>query len=141
MAKSDLILQDGEQLCGVVEGEMFAIYTNPIMNFFATIGKVIGRILGRNVTGQITVTNRRIVLEIHKTICWFFPNSASFKTILPQGVASVEYSFMATLCGCLLKKYVVTVAETSGQSTSLVVKGGARAASDFANLIIATIAR
>ena len=141
MAKSDLILQDGEALLGVVEGEMFAVYTNPLMNFFANIVKIISRILGSNTTGQITVTDRRIVLEIHKTVCWVFPSAASFKTILPQGVASVEYAFKATLFGCLLKKYVVSVAETGAESTSLVIKGGAKAASDFANLIIGTLAR
>ena len=70
MAQSDLILQDGEALLGVVEGEMFAVYTNPLMNFFATIMKIISRILGSNTTGQITVTDRRIVLEIHKTVFW-----------------------------------------------------------------------
>ena len=141
MAKSQLILADGEEIKGVLEGELFATSTNPLVNLLMHIWKIILMIFGTKAIAFITVTNRRIVVETCKTSCYVFEAGGSFETILPQGIASISYSFVGTLCGCFLKKYMVEVATNSGRSIATVVKGGKKAASDFANLMIAAVVR
>ena len=141
MAKSDLILQDGEELRGVLEGELYATSSNPLVNFFMNIVKFISMILGCRATAFITITNKRIVIETKKTSCYVFAAGGTYETILPQGIASISYAFVGTLFGCLLKKYSVEIATNSGRSIATVVKGGRKAASDFANLMIEAVVR
>lgn len=141
MAKSNLVLAEGEELKGVLEGEMYATSLNPLVNFFLTIWGFLCRLVGVKRSSQVTVTNRRIVIEEKRTVFFCCPNSAGFRTILPQGVASVTYRFQATFLCCFLRKYTLELLETSGQTTGYYIKGGQKAASDMANMMVQAIIR
>ena len=61
MSKSSLILNQGEELLAVVEGEMWATSTNVFENFMAHIKKFLFGLCGYKHTAQLCITNKRIV--------------------------------------------------------------------------------
>ena len=137
--KSSLILTEGEEVQAVVTGEMFATSTNLIANAIAKIQQFFGVLLGHRLQGQLTLTNKRVVLETKSLTCWCMPAAATFKSIPYQGVASVEYGFTAMCSFGMCRKYTLTVTQNSGESFGFVLKGGEAEAGNFTNLIIANI--
>jgi len=141
MAKSELILSEGEEVLGVLEGEMFATSTNFVTNIIMQVVKFIYFIFGCRKTAQLTITNKRVVCETHTTVCYVFPSAAYFSTILPHGIASVDYAFQATFLFCLCRKCVVIVTKNSGAADGFIVKAGIKEAARFADLIFKAITR
>lgn len=141
MATSDLMLVEGEEVKAVMRGELFTVSTNPLLNIYLKIIAFLCLIIGWRRTAQITVTNKRLVSESKDRILWIFPTRAAFRTLLPQAVASVQYAYEATFCCCLCRKYTVTVTQNDGTSFGFVIKGGARVATDFSNLIVNVMTR
>lgn len=141
MATSDLTLVDGEEVKAVMRGELFAVSHNPLLNLYLRIIAFLCLLFGWRRTAQITVTNKRLVAESKDRVFWIFPMRAAFRTLLPQAVASVQYAYEATCCCCLCRKYTVTVTQNDGTSFGFVIKGGARVATDFCNLIVNVMTR
>jgi hypothetical protein len=141
MAKSELVLSPGEEVKGVLTGEMFAVTPNVLANIVLKIAQFFFFLVGRRVTAQITVTNKRTVYEVRTLILWCCPSAAIFKMMLPNGVVSVEYGYMAMVLGCLCRKYVLTVSMSDGSSVGFVVKGGKKVAAEFCNMIADTLVK
>ena len=133
---SSLVHSENEQITATLKGELFSTSTNLIWNMFAKIYQFIMCIFGYRATAQMTVTNKRVVLEVKSYVLWIFPQSAAFKSIPYNGVASVEYAFEAMLLGCLCRKYALTVTQTSGAGFGFYVQGGEQVASSVCNAII-----
>lgn len=141
MATSDLKLIDGEEVKAVVRAALFTTSKNPILNILLKIVAFIYLILGVRCTAQITVTNKRLVCESKKRIFWIFPTSATFRTLLPQGVTSVQYAYEATFCCCLCRKCTVTITQVDGTMFGFLIKGGVKTATDLCNLIVDVMSR
>lgn len=136
---SSLVLTENEQIKATLQGELFATSTNLIANMFAKIVQFLMFICGVRMTAQMTVTNKRIVLETKTLTFWVIPQAASFKSIPYNGVASVEYAYAAQcICG-LCRKYALTVTQTSGAGFGFFVKGGESVAATITNTIISNM--
>ena len=136
---SSLVLTENEQINATLQGELFATSTNLLANMFAKIAQFLMFIYGVRMTAQMTVTNKRIVLETKTLVFWVIPQAASFKSIPYNGVASVEYAYQAQcICG-LCRKYALTVTQTSGAGFGFFVKGGERVAATITNSIISNM--
>lgn len=141
MATSDLKLVDGEEVKAVVRAELFTTSKNPFLNILLKIVAFICLVFGVRNTAQLTVTNKRLVCESKNRILWIFPTSATFRTLLPQGVTSVQYAYEATFCCCLCRKYTVSITQVDGTTFGFLIKGGASTATDLCNLIINVMSR
>ena len=136
---SSLVLLANEQINATLKGEPFATSTDLIHNIFAKITKFLMFICGIRMTAQMTVTNKRVVLETKTFTLWCIPRAAAFKSIPYNGVASVEYAYEAQcICG-LCRKYALTVTQTSGAGFGFVVKGGEDVAAKISNAIISNM--
>ena len=136
---SSLVLLENEQINATLQGELFATSTNLIANMFAKIAQFLLFIVGVRMTAQLTVTNKRIVLESKTFTLWCIPQAAAFKSIPYNGVASVEYAYQAQCCCGLCRKYALTVTQTSGAGFGFFVKGGESVAATISNAIISNM--
>ncbi len=141
MATSDLKLIDGEEVKAVMRASIFTRVENPLLNLWLKIVVLLLLLVGYRRTAQITVTNKRLVCESKERILWVFPTAATFRTLLPQGVASVQYAYEATCCWCLCRKYTVSVTQADGTTFGFLIRGGAKVATDFCNLIVNVMTR
>lgn len=135
MAKSDLVLTADETVISVVKGEMFATSSNFLENIIAKIGQFFGALLGKRATTQMTITNKRVVLETKVMILWCCPTLGAFETVLPQGISGVSYGYEGTLA-CLAKKYYVAINQNSGKVLGFYLNGGKKTATEVCNLLI-----
>lgn len=136
MAKSSLILTEGEELLAVVEGDMWANSNNVKDNFMAHIRKVLFGACGYKKTAQICITNKRLAIESHET-CICSDISSSFCTLMPQSVASVDVISIGTGCfGLCCKKHQMTIVQNSGASYGFVLKGGMEEVSKTCELVL-----
>lgn len=136
---SSLVLLENEQINATLQGELFATSTNLLVNIFARIVQFVLFICGVRMTAQLTVTNKRIVLETKTFTFWCIPQAAAFKSIPYNGVASVEYAYQAQCCCGLCRKYALTVTQTSGAGFGFFVKGGESVAATISNAIISNM--
>lgn len=141
MAKSSLILFQGEELLAAVEGEMWATSADASTNFVQHIRKAFFGICGYKKTAQLCITNKRLVIESHET-CTCNDISSSFSTLLPQGIASVDATSIGTCCcGLCCKKYQMIIVLNSGVRYGFVLKGGMEEVTKTTELIMNTIMR
>ena len=136
---SSLVLTENEQINATLQGELFATSTNPIVNILAKIIQFLMFISGVRMTAQLTVTNKRVVLETKTFTFWCIPQAAAFKSIPYNGVASVEYAYQAQCCCGLCRKYALTVTQTSGEGFGFFIKGGESVAATISNTIISNM--
>ena len=129
---SNVILMDGEKVVVALQTEMYALSTNIIENIIAKVYGFIAMLFGIKRMGQLTITDRRIILEQHQKIFWCFDTKAAFSTIMPNAIASVDYAFVGQIL-CFCRKYVFSFSTTSGNGYEFVLKGGASQASEITN--------
>lgn len=141
MASTELVLTPGEEVKGILTGEMFATTTNIFVNAVLKVVQFLLFLCGHRVKAQITVTNKRTVFEIRKLVWWCFPTAAVCKMLIPAGVVSVEYGYTAMVLGCLCRKYMLTITQSNGSSVGFVIKGGKKVAADFCNMITETLVK
>lgn len=135
---SDVILIDGEQVVVALQTEMYAQSTNIIENILAKVFGIVAKILGVKRTGQLTITDRRIILEQHQRIFWCFDTKAVFSTMMPNAIASVDYAFVGQVL-CFCRKYVFSFTTTSGHGYEFVLKGGKSQATEITNAALNTL--
>lgn len=135
---SDIILMDGEKVVVALQTEMYAQSTNIIENIIAKVFGIVAKFLGVKRMGQLTITDRRLILEQHQKIFWCFDTKAVFSTIMPNAIASVDYAFVGQIL-CLCRKYVFSFTTTSGAGYEFVLKGGASQASEITNAALNTL--
>ncbi|MBO4512199.1 MAG: hypothetical protein J5746_05505 [Victivallales bacterium] len=141
MAKSSLILAEGEELLAVVEGEMWANSGNAMANFMAHIRKILFGICGYKKTAQLCITNKRVVVESHET-CTCNDIASSFCTLLPQSVASIDSVSVGTGCfGLCCKKHSLVIVQNSGAEYGFVLKGGKEEIAKTSELIMNVLVR
>ena len=141
MSKSSLILNQGEELLAVVEGEMWATSTNVFENFMANIKKFLFGLCGYKHTAQLCITNKRIVVERHETLACN-DLSSSFCTLLPQSIASVDALSVGTGCfGLCCKKHQLLIVQNSGASYGFVLKGGKAEVAKTSELVLNVLAK
>ena len=139
MSKSSLVLNEGEELLAVVEGEMWANSSSALANFFAHIKKFIFGFFGYKKTAQLCITNKRIVVESHESFTCS-DLSSSLNTLFPQSIASVDARSAGTcLCGLFCKKHQMVIVQNSGASYGFVLKGGLEEISKTTELILSTL--
>ena len=110
---SDIILMDNEKVVVALETEMYAQSTNIIENIIAKVFGFLARM------GQLTITDRRIILEQHQKFFWCFDTKAVFSTIMPNSIASVDYAFVGQVL-CFCRKYVFSFSTTAGKGYEFV---------------------
>lgn len=132
MASSDIALMDGEKVVVALQTEMYAQSTNIIENIIAKIFGIISMFLGIKRTGQLTITDKRIVLEQHQRIFWCFDTAAIYSTLMPNSIANVDYAFKGQIL-CFCRKYVFSFRTTSGVGYEFVLKGGRSQAMEITN--------
>lgn len=137
-SESELMLMEGEQIVVALQTEMYAQSTNLIANFIAKIIAFLAKIFGCKVWGQLTITDRRIVMETHKKIFWCFDQGATFSTMMPGSVTSVDYAFAAQFL-CFCRKYIFSITTASGQAYAFVLKGGKNQAIEITNAALSTL--
>ena len=135
---SDVILIDGEKVVVALQTEMYAQSANLIENILAKIFGIFAKILGVKRTGQLTITDRRIILEQHQKIFWCFDTKAVFSTMMPNAIASVDYAFVGQVL-CFCRKYVFSFTTTSGRGYEFVLKGGKSQATEITNAALNTL--
>ena len=135
---SDVILIDGEKVVVALQTEMYAQSTNIIENIVGKIFGIFAKFLGVKKSGQLTITDRRIILELHQKIFWCFDTKATFSTLMPHNIASVDYGFVGQIL-CLCRKYVFSFMTTSGQGYAFVLKGGKSQATEITNAVLNTL--
>lgn len=132
---NQLPLMEGETVVATLETEMYATSSNIIANIFAKIEGVFDALIGAKRRGQLTITDRRLILEQHKKIFWCFDTEATFCTMMPSSIANVNYGFKSqVLCCC--RKYVFEIVPASGDGLSFVLKGGKNQAAEIANAAV-----
>ena len=109
---SDIILVDGEKVVVTLQTEMYAQSANIVANIIAKVFGFVSMLLGCKSIGQLTITDRRIILEQHQKIFWCFDTKAAFYTIMPNSIATVDYAFVGQVL-CLCRKYVFSFSTTS----------------------------
>jgi hypothetical protein len=129
---SDIILMDNEKVVVALETEMYAQSTNIIENIIAKVFGFLAKIFGVKRMGQLTITDRRIILEQHQKFFWCFDTKAVFSTIMPNSIASVDYAFVGQVL-CFCRKYVFSFSTTAGKGYEFVLKGGKSQASEITN--------
>ena len=137
-SKSELMLVEGETLVATLETEMYAQSTNIIANIIAKIVGFIATLLGSKRWGRLTITDRRIVIEIHQKMFYCFDSAATFSTLMPTAITSVDYAFAAQLL-CFCRKYLFTISTSSGNAYAFVLKGGKNQAIEITNAALSTL--
>lgn len=137
-SKSDLLLMDGEVVVAALQTEMYAQSTNIIANIVARILGIFATIFGVKKWGQLTITDRRIVLEVHQKIFWCFDTGASFSTMMPNTISTVDYAFVGQVL-CFCRKYVFSITTASGNGYVFVLKGGKNQAVEITNATLNTL--
>ena len=140
MSKTSLVLFEGEELLAVVEGEMWAKTDDAMENFVEQIRKTFFGIFGYKKTAQLCITNRRIVIEQHRS-CTCTDMGSIFTTLLPQSIASVDSASMGTCCcGLCCKKYEMHIVQNSGAFYGFVLKGGPQEITKTMELVMKIVA-
>jgi hypothetical protein len=137
-SQSDLELIDGEVLVASLQTEMYAQPTNIIVNIIAKIIAAIATLFGCKRWGKLTITNRRVVIEQHQKMLYCFDAKATFSTLMPTAIASVDYGFVAQLL-CFCPKYMFAIATNSGVVYGFVLKGGRNQAMEITNATLNTL--
>lgn len=135
MAKSDLMLIAGESVVSIVAAEMNATSTNFTENINALLKATLGRFIGISEKGQLTITNKRVVLERKSNVLWCCTTKGVFETILPNACAGVAYGYKGTFLGIFVKKYFVQIKTTGGDALELYPKGGKKATVEICNML------
>lgn len=138
MASSNLELMNDENVVVALQTEMFAQSTNLLANILAKIGGFFMTLCGGKRWGQLTITNRRIVLEQHQRVFWCFDMGAVFSTLMPNAIATVDYSFKGQVL-CFCRKYFFSFTTTSGTGYDFVLKGGKSQAVEITNAALDTL--
>lgn len=137
-SKSELLLMDGETVMAALQTEMYAQSTNIVLNILARIFGIFATILGAKRWGQLTITDKRLVLEIHQKIFWCFDFRASFSTLMPNSISSVDYAFAGQVL-CFCRKYIFSITTASGNGYAFVLKGGKNQAIEITNAALNTL--
>lgn len=137
-SQSELMLVDGESLVASLETEMYAQSTNIIANIIAKIFGFIATILGFKRWGKLTITDRRIVIEQHQKMLYCFDTAATFSTLMPTAITSVDYAFAAQIL-CFCRKYLFSISTSSGAVYGFVLKGGKNQAVEITNAALKTL--
>ena len=137
-SQSELVLVEGETLVASLETEMYAQSTNIIANIIAKIIGFIATILGFKRWGKLAITDRRIVIEQHQKILYCFDTAATFSTLMPTAITSVDYAFAAQLL-CFCRKYLFSISTSSGSVYGFVLKGGKNQAVEITNAALRTL--
>ncbi len=137
-SQSELILLEGEAVTSALQTEMYAQSTNIIANIIAKIIGIIAAIFGVKRWGQLTITNKRVVIETHQKIFWCFDTGATFSTLMPSSISSVDYAFVGQML-CLCRKYLFTITTASGNCYAFVLKGGRNQAIEVTNAALNTL--
>ena len=137
-SKSELLLLDGETVVAALQTEMYAQSTNIIANIIAKIFGIIETILGGKKWGQLTITDKRVVLESHQKMFWCFDVGASFSTLMPNSISSVDYGFSSQVL-CFCRKYMFSITTASGNVYAFVLKGGRSQAIEITNATLNTL--
>jgi len=138
VSKSELILLDGEIVQSSLQTEMYAQSTNIILNIIAKIFGIIALIFGVKRWGQVTITDRRVVIETHQKIFWCFDTGACFSTLMPNSISSVDYAFVGQIL-CFCRKYIFSITAASGTTYAFVLKGGRSQAVEITNVALCTL--
>ena len=138
MASSNIVLIGDEKLVVTLQTEMYAQSTNIIDNIIAKIFAIFTIIFGFKRVGQLTITDRRIVLEQHQRIFWCFDKAAIYSTLMPNSIANVDYAFKGQIL-CCCRKYVFSFTTTSGTGYEFVLKGGKSQAIEITNAALNTL--
>ena len=131
-SQSELMLVDGECVDAALQTEMYAQSTNIVENIVAKIAGFFAKIFGIKCWGQLTITDRRIVIETHRKIFWCFDSGATFSTLMPNAISSVDYAFVGQVL-CFCRKYMFSIATSSGAGYGFVLKGGKNQAVEITN--------
>ena len=137
-SQSELILLEGEIVTSALQTEMYAQSTNIIANIIAKIFGLIATILGMKRWGQLTITNMRVVIETHQKIFWCFDTGATFSTLMPNSISSVDYAFAGQIL-CFCRKYLFSITTASGNCYAFVLKGGRNQAIEVTNAALNTL--
>ena len=137
-SKSELLLMDGEIVTAALQTEMYAQSTNIIANIIARIIGFVAMIFGAKKWGQLTITDRRIVLEVHQKIFWCFDSGASFSTLMPNSISNVDYAFAGQVL-CFCRKYIFSITTSSGNGYAFVLKGGKNQAIEITNAALSVL--
>lgn len=138
MASSDVVLIGDEKVIVSLKTEMYAITTNVFLNFFAQIVAVVSKILGCQMVGQLTITDKRVIIEKHQRMFWVFDSAAVYSTLMPTAIATVDYAFVGQVL-CFCRKYMLTITTSSALAYAFVIKGGKNQASEIANTVLSTL--
>lgn len=137
-SKSELVLLDGETMQATLQTEMYAQSTNIIANIIAKILGFIAMVLGGKKWGQVTITDKRVVIEVHQKMFWCFDSGATFSTLMPNSISSVDYAFAAQIL-CFCRKYLFSITTASGARYAFVLKGGKSQAIEITNAALNTL--
>lgn len=135
---TQLALMEGETPVVSLQTEMYAQYTNLFANIIAKIFQLFAIIFGCKEWGQLTITNKRIVIEKHSKIFWAFDKGAVFSTLMPHTIANVDYAFKGQIC-CFCPKYFFTISLSSGTTYGFVLTGGKNQAIEITNAAVSTL--
>ena len=138
MASSDLAMIGDEKVVVALQTEMYAQSSNIIENILARIFGIFATLFGVKRTGQLTITDKRIVLEQHQRIFWCFDTAAIYSTLMPNSIANVDYAFKGQIL-CCCRKYVFSFTTTSGAGYEFVLKGGKNQAMEITNAALNTL--
>ncbi|GEM_PF-6559485 len=138
MASSDIALIGDEKVVVTLQTEMYAQSDNIIENMIAKLYGFLAKVSGIKMTGQLTITDKRIVLEQHQRIFWCFDTAAVYSTLMPNSISNVDYAFKGQIL-CFCRKYVFSFTTTSGKGYEFVLKGGKSQAIEITNAALNTL--
>lgn len=138
MASSSLAVIGDEKIVVTLQTEMYAQSDNIIENILAKIFGFLATLFGVKRAGQLTITDKRIVLEQHQRLFWCFDTAAIYSTLMPNSIANVDYAFKGQIL-CFCRKYVFSFTTTSGKGYEFVLKGGKSQAVEITNAALSTL--